>query len=112
MRILNSTPRSFSSVYIGARGDSQIAKIKIQLEYNLLSGKFLHIHTGPGKQHDQSYCSLYASTVTANDLCIQHLDYLHLKALEHIQNKKFYYISRIKLYTFIQPKISNLFFSR
>ncbi|MGQ0516867.1 transposase, partial [Bacillus sp. D-CC] len=52
IRILDSTafqlPDVFSSVYPGAGGCSHTAGIKIQLEYDLLSGQFLHIHTGPG----------------------------------------------------------------
>ncbi|ERH96932.1 hypothetical protein BTCBT_006936 [Bacillus thuringiensis T01-328] len=49
IRILDSTafqlPDVFSSVYPGAGGCSHTAGIKIQLEYDLLSGQFLHIHT-------------------------------------------------------------------
>ncbi|MFK4291573.1 hypothetical protein ABH958_002487 [Bacillus sp. RC250] len=62
IRILDSTafqlPNSFSSVYPGAGGCSHTAGLKIQLEYDLLSGQSLHIHTGPGKQHDRTYGSL------------------------------------------------------
>ncbi|MBJ8048739.1 IS4 family transposase, partial [Bacillus cereus group sp. N18] len=68
IRILDSTafqlPDIFSSVYPGAGGCSHTAGVKIQLEYDLLSGQFLHIHTGPGKQHDRTYGSLCAPTVT------------------------------------------------
>ena len=51
IRILDSTafqlPDPFSFVYPGAGGCSHTAGMKIQLEYDLLSGQFLHIHTGP-----------------------------------------------------------------
>ncbi|WP_367888225.1 IS4 family transposase [Bacillus wiedmannii] len=108
IRILDSTafqlPYVFSSVYPGAGGCSHTAGVKIQLEYDLLSGQFLHIHTGPGKQHDRTYGSLCAPTVTANDLCIRDLGYFHLKDLQHIQDKKAYYISRIKSNTRIYQK--------
>ncbi|MFE7913280.1 IS4 family transposase, partial [Bacillus mobilis] len=64
IRILDSTAFQlsdvFSLVYPGAGGCSHTAGIKIQLEYDLLSGQFLHIHTGPGKQHDRTYGSLCA----------------------------------------------------
>ncbi len=99
IRILDSTafqlPDLFSFVYPGAGRCSHTAGVKIQLEYDLLSGQFLHIQTGPGKQHDRTYGSLCAPTVTANDLCIRDLGYFHLKDLQHIQDKKAYYISRI-----------------
>ncbi|EJQ52969.1 hypothetical protein IEI_01957 [Bacillus wiedmannii] len=108
IRILDSTafqlPYVFSSVYPGAGGCSHTAGVKIQLEYDLLSGQFLHIHTGPGKQHDRTYGSLCAPTVTANDLCIRDLGYFHLKDLQHIQDKKAYYISRIKSNTRMYQK--------
>ncbi|MED3238768.1 IS4 family transposase, partial [Bacillus thuringiensis] len=108
IRILDSTafqlPDPFSSVYPGAGGCSHTAGVKIQLEYDLLSGQFLHIHTGPGKQHDRTYGSLCVPTVTANDLCIRDLGYFHLKDLQHIQDKKAYYISRIKSNTRIYQK--------
>ncbi|OFD94488.1 transposase IS4 family protein [Bacillus mycoides] len=108
IRILDSTvfqlPDVFSSVYPGAGGCSHTAGMKIQLEYDLLSGQFLHIHAGPGKQHDRTYGSLCAPTVTANDLCIRDLGYFHLKDLQHIQDKKAYYISRIKSNTRIYQK--------
>ncbi|KXY41073.1 transposase, partial [Bacillus cereus] len=111
IRILDSTafqlPDVFSSVYPGAGGCSHTAGMKIQLEYDLLSGQFLHIHTGPGKQHDRTYGSLCAPTVTANDLFIRDLGYFHLKDLQHIQDKKAYYISRIKSNTRIYQKNPN-----
>ncbi|MED0959885.1 IS4 family transposase [Bacillus paramycoides] len=108
IRILDSTafqlPDVFSSVYPGAGGCSHTAGMKIQLEYDLLSGQFLHIHTGPGKEHDRTYGSLCAPTVTANDLCIRDLGYFHLKDLQYIQDKEAYYISRIKSNTRIYQK--------
>ncbi|EAO54172.1 Transposase [Bacillus thuringiensis serovar israelensis ATCC 35646] len=111
IRILDSTafqlPDPFSFVYPGAGGYSHTAGVKIQLEYDLLSGQFLHIHTGPGKQHDRTYGSLRVPTVTANDLCIRDLGYFHLKDLKHIQDQKAYYISRIKSNTRIYPKNPN-----
>ncbi len=111
IRILDSTafqlPDIFSSIYPGAGGCSHTAGMKIQLEYDLLSGQFLHIHTGPGKQHDRTYGSLCVPTVTANDLCIRDLGYFHLKDLQHIQDQKAYYISRIKSNTRIYQKNPN-----
>lgn len=60
IRILDSTafqlPNPFSSISPGAGGCSHTAGVKIQLKYDLLSGRFLHIHTGPGKQHDRTVC--------------------------------------------------------
>lgn len=50
IRILDSTtfqlPDKFSSHYQGSGGSSHTAGVKIQLEYDLLSGKFLHVYVG------------------------------------------------------------------
>ncbi|WP_222129866.1 transposase, partial [Bacillus pseudomycoides] len=45
--------------------------------------------------------------MTANDLCIRDLGYFHLKDLQHIHDKKAYYISRIKSNTRIYQKNPN-----
>lgn len=55
--------------------------IKIQLEYNLLNGQFLHVYTGPGKQNDKTYGSTCLQTVQKGDLCIRDLGYFDLKVL-------------------------------
>jgi hypothetical protein len=48
IRILDSTtfqlPDVFASTYQGSGGSSHTAGVKIQLEYDLLSGQFLHVH--------------------------------------------------------------------
>ncbi len=102
IRILDSTafqlPNTFSSIYPGAGGCSHTAGVKIQLEYDLLSGQFLHIHTGPGKQHDRTYGSLCVPTVAANDLCIRDLGYFHLKDLQHIGVPPHHYQAKIIQY--------------
>ncbi|WP_116868051.1 IS4 family transposase, partial [Bacillus wiedmannii] len=54
IRILDSTtfqlPDKFSSHYQGSGGSSHTAGVKIQLEYDLLSGKFLHVYVGEGRE--------------------------------------------------------------
>lgn len=61
IRILDSTtfqlPDVFASAYQGSEGSSHTAGVKIQLEYDLLSGQFMHVHSGPGKQNDRTYGS-------------------------------------------------------
>ncbi len=59
MRILDSTtfqlPDKFSSHYQGSGGSSHTAGVKIQLEYDLLSGKFLHVYVGEGRENDKTF---------------------------------------------------------
>uniref|UniRef100_UPI00048B166C IS4 family transposase n=1 Tax=Ectobacillus panaciterrae TaxID=363872 RepID=UPI00048B166C len=101
IRILDSTtfqlPDTFASAYKGSGGSSHKAGIKIQLEYDLLNGQFLHVDTGPGKQNDRTYGSVCLQTVREKDLCIRDLGYFDLKDLENIDMRGAYYISRLKL---------------
>ncbi|TPH16206.1 transposase, partial [Brevibacillus laterosporus] len=72
------------------------AGVKIQLEYDLLSGQFLHVEAGPGKQNDRTYGSICLETVQKNDLCIRDLGYFDLQDFEHMDMRGAYYISRLK----------------
>ncbi|ALZ64638.1 Transposase DDE domain protein (plasmid) [Bacillus cereus] len=107
IRSLESTAFQLPDVFLAVYPSSHTAGIKIQLEYDLLSGQFLHIHTGPGKQHNRTYSSLCVPTMTANDLCIRDLGCFHLENLQHIHDNKVYYISRIKSNTRIYQKNPN-----
>ncbi|EJQ94050.1 hypothetical protein II1_04640 [Bacillus cereus MC118] len=56
IRVLDSThfqiPDKFASTYQGSGGSGHSAGVKIQLEYDLLSGQFLHVHVGSGKHNE------------------------------------------------------------
>lgn len=81
--------------------------MKIQLEYDLLSGQFLHVHSGPGKQNDKTYGSTCLQTVQTGDLCIRDLGYFDLKDLHQMDEEGAYYISRLKLNTRIYQRNPN-----
>jgi len=70
----------FLSIYPGGRG-SHTGGLKIKLEYDLLGGQFLHIHTGSGKQYNRTYRSLCVPTMAQSDLCIRDLGCFHLENL-------------------------------
>ncbi|MGX9933661.1 IS4 family transposase [Virgibacillus salarius] len=101
IRILDSTtfqlPDVFASTYQGSGGSSHTAGVKIQLEYDLLSGQFMHVHSGPGKENDRTYGSTCLQTVQSGDLCIRDLGYFDLNDFYQIDEKGAYYISRLKL---------------
>nr|WP_252188945.1 hypothetical protein [Bacillus mycoides] len=44
--------------------------MKKQLEYDLLSGQFLHVALGPAKENDVNYGKKVQPTVDLQDLCI------------------------------------------
>ncbi|MBE7106621.1 IS4 family transposase [Bacillus cereus] len=108
IRILDATvfqlPDHFATDYQGSGGSSNTAGVKIQLEYDLLSGQFLNVQLGPGKNNDKTYGTICLETVEAGDLCLRDLGYFDLGDLQTIHNKEAYYISRLKLNTRIYIK--------
>jgi hypothetical protein len=108
IRILDATvfqlPDSFSTDYQGSGGSSHTAGVKIQLEYDLLSGQFLNVQIGPGKNNDKTYGTNCLETIEAGDLCLRDLGYFDLGDLQAIHDKDAYYISRLKLNTRIYIK--------
>ncbi|MDJ1476914.1 IS4 family transposase [Bacillus sp. LS15-K4] len=101
IRILDSTtfqlPDKFSSHYQGSSGSSHTAGVKIQLEYDLLSGKFLHVYVGEGRENDKTFRSTSLQTIQPKDLYIRDLGYFDLHDLQKIHDKGAYYVSRLKL---------------
>ena len=74
------------------------------MEYDLLSGQFLNVQLGPGKNNDKTYGTICLETVEAGDLCLRDLGYFDLGDLQAIHEKQAYYISRLKLNTRIYIK--------
>ncbi len=108
IRILDATvfqlPDQFATDYQGSGGSSNTAGVKIQLEYDLLSGQFLNVQLGPGKNNDKTYGTNCLETIEAGDLCLRDLGYFDLGDLQTIHDKGAYYISRLKLNTRIYIK--------
>ncbi len=74
------------------------------MEYDLLSGQFLNVQLGPGKNNDKTYGTTCIETVKKNNLCLRNLGYFDLGDLQAIHDKAAYYISRLKLNTRIYIK--------
>lgn len=96
-------PNHFATDYQGSGGSSNTAGVKIQLEYEL-SGQFLNVQLGPGKNNDKTYGTICLETVEAGDLCLHDLGYFDLGDLQAIHDKEDYYILRLKLNTRIYIK--------
>lgn len=101
IRFLDSTTfqlsDEFSTHYQGSGGSSHTAGVKIQLEYDLLSGKFLHVYIGEGRENDKAFGSTSLQAMQPKDLCIRDLGYFDLHDLQKIHEKEAYYVSRLKL---------------
>src|SRR3954470_9341240 len=108
IRILDATvfqlPDSFATDYQGSGGSSNTAGVKIQLEYDLLSGRFLNVQLGPGKNNDKTYGTICLESVEPGDLCLRDLGYFDLRDLQAIHKLSAFYISRLKLNTRIYVK--------
>lgn len=81
-------PDSFATNYQGSGGSSHTAGVKIQLEYDLLSGQFLNVQLGPGINNDKTYGTTCLETVEKGDLCLRDLGYFDLGDLQAIQIKE------------------------
>src|SRR4051794_22657177 len=96
IRILDATvfqlPDSFATDYQGSGGSSNTAGVKIQLEYDLLSGRFLNVQLGPGKNNDKTYGTICLESVEAGDLCLRDLGYFDLRDLQAIHKLSAFYI--------------------
>nr|WP_088327993.1 IS4 family transposase [Bacillus cereus] len=108
IRILDSTtfqlPDKFSSYYQCSGGSSHTAGIKIQLEYDLLSGEFLHFYVGEGRENDKTFGSKSLQVIQPKDLYIRDLGYFDLHDLQKMNDEGAYYVSRLKLNTRIYRK--------
>ena len=91
-------------MYPGAGGCSHKAGVKIQLEYDLLSGEFSDVKIEPGKRSDQAYGATRTDMIQKNELYIRDLGYFRLQDFKSIQDKQGYYLSRLKLPTKIYRK--------
>lgn len=96
IRILDATifqvPNHLASIYPGSGGCAQTAGIKIQLEYDLHSGKFLNFQMEPGKNNDKTFGTECLDTLRPGDL-----GYFSLKDLDQMDQRGVFYVSRLKL---------------
>jgi len=101
IRILDATvfqlPDLYAHRYPGSGGSAHTSGVKIQLEYDLKSGEFLHVDVGAGSMNDGLYGAERAKTVEKQDLCIRDLGYFCLEDFHQIEQQEAYYISRLKI---------------
>ncbi|WP_432400426.1 IS4 family transposase [Wukongibacter sp. M2B1] len=100
IRIVDSTafqvPKIYKNEYQGSGGSSQPAGVKIQLEYELKSGKFIHVDVGPGKGNDNTFGSQIKNTFRPKDLSLRDLGYFSFKDFEDLESRGAFYVSRLK----------------
>jgi hypothetical protein len=79
----------------GYQGCAQ-PSLKVQVEYEMKQGEFLHLDIRNGKEHDAMYAAALLNTVQPGDLLLRDLGYFSLEGLEAIHQQGGYYISRVK----------------
>lgn len=101
-----SLHESFSSEFKGV-GGSLKSSIKIQLQYDMLSGNFIHCDPMSGSINDASYLDKMYGNIENGDLRLADLGYYKINYLNNIDEKKAFYISKIKSTTPIYKKNPN-----
>lgn len=87
--------------YKGTGGHSANAAVKIQLQYDILSGQILACDIGKGASSDSAYVKEIQQNVQPNDLVLKDLGYFKMDDLNYIDKEGAYYISKIKKYTVV-----------
>lgn len=97
-------PREFYSEFRGSGNETFGAAVKIQLQYDLLTGTFTCCEIQEGITNDASYTKTMIDTIEANDLSLADLGYYKSDFLKKINKKEAFYISKIKNNTSIYIK--------
>lgn len=97
-------PSSYAKVFKGFGGGGSESGVKIQLEYELLSGEFLGMTADHATSNDAKYGQERTKTLQAQDLVLRDLGYHDIGDLENIAQCKAYYISRIRWNTQVYQK--------
>ena len=86
------------------KGSGVKSSVKIQLQYDLLSGEFIHCDLKEGSYSDASYLETLQSTIQKHDLILKDLGYLKALDLKTIDEKEAFYISRTKINTILYKR--------
>ena len=109
IRVLDSTafslPMQFSEGYAGPTSSG----VKVQWEYDLLSGDFLYGAVREGKENDASYAKGTMGNILPNDLFIRDLDYFSTKFLKEADQCGAFYVTRFKSNMKIYRKENDVF---
>ena len=92
-------PSDLATYYQGNAGDTTGSVIKIQHDFDLLSGKILKLDFRNGKETDTDWLNQKGIDVSVNDLHIMDLGYYKLTHFTSITQKGGFFISRYKIGT-------------
>lgn len=75
--------------------------VKIQLEYELMEGRFLHLDIRDGKENDAKYGTELNETIQPGDLLLRDLGYCSMNQLQSIHQLGGFYVSKLIHYAHI-----------
>lgn len=100
-------PSKFYNEFKGSGGSSSKSAIKIQLQYDLLSGSFLCCDIYNGTASDGKYVEVMDKYTEAGDLRLADLGYYKIDYLNQIDAKGAFFVSKLKSTTAVYKKNPN-----
>jgi hypothetical protein len=97
-------PADLATYYQGNKGDTTGSVIKLQHDFDLLSGKILKLDFRNGKETDTDFLNQKGIEVCADDLHLMDLGYYKLTHFAEIAQRGGYFISRYKVGTSLFSK--------
>ncbi len=98
---------SLSEYYPGSGGSGSAASVRIQFEYDILSGKINDLSVNPFNIQDATDSVTTLELTRSGDLIIRDLAYMGLDVLEQITQKLAYYVCRANPIVNIYEKKGN-----
>jgi hypothetical protein len=89
-------PKNLKATYKGTGGGGSPAAAKVQLQLDLLTGRFTECGITKAACNDTEYLSILEKTIKKKDLILQDLGYYQADHLRFLQNSEAYYITKIR----------------
>lgn len=87
---------SMADKFPGSGGSGSKANVRIQLEYDLLTGKVVDLSLNAFNDQDSENSMLTMDIVSGGDLIVRDLAYMHLKALKKILSRFGHFLCRLQ----------------
>ncbi|MGL5702960.1 MAG: IS4 family transposase [Cetobacterium sp.] len=97
-------PKEYADKFPGAGGSGSSSAIKIQLQYELLTGSFMKMDVFSGTKADATYLESMEKDNKKNDLKLADLGYLKIDYLKKLQKNGASFISKVKSNTALYIK--------
>ena len=97
-------PKEFANEFAGSGGSASSSAIKIQLQYELLSGSFMRLDIFSGTNSDANYLDIMEIDKERGDLKLADLGYLKVDYLKALDKSEASFISKVKSNTALYLK--------